>query len=56
MRHKPKWRARSAGSSTTDPFLSSSDPATEEEVTHSIGWDRDKTDARKKKGKEDSSS
>jgi hypothetical protein len=30
VRHQPKWRARSADSSTTDPFISSSDLATEE--------------------------
>jgi hypothetical protein len=36
VRHQPKWRARSAGSSIIDPFLSSSDPATEEEVTRPI--------------------
>jgi hypothetical protein len=40
VRHQPKWRAMSAGSSITDSFLSSTDPATEEEVTHSIGQDR----------------
>jgi hypothetical protein len=43
VRHQPKWRARSAGSSTIDLFLSSSDPATEEEVTHPISQDRAKT-------------
>jgi hypothetical protein len=40
MRHQSKWRAKSVGSSTTDPWIFSSDPMTEEEV----------------KGKEDSSS
>jgi hypothetical protein len=53
---QPKWRARSAGSSTTDPFLSSSDPATKEEVTHPIGRDRANAVVRKGKGKEGSSS
>jgi hypothetical protein len=50
--HQAKWRARSADSSTTDPFLSSSDPAIEEEVTHPIGQDRTKAVTRKGKGKE----
>jgi hypothetical protein len=40
VRQQPKWRARPAASSTTDLFLSSSDPATEEEVTCPIGRDR----------------
>jgi hypothetical protein len=44
------------GSSTTDPFLSSSDPATEEEMTRPIGRDRTKVTARKGKVKECSSS
>jgi hypothetical protein len=56
MRHQPKWRARSVGSSTIDPFLSSSDPATKEEVTCLIGWDRAKVVTRKGKGKEGLSS
>jgi hypothetical protein len=56
MRHQPKWRVRSASSSIIGQFLSSSDPATEEEVTHPIDWDRAKADARKGKGKECSSS
>jgi hypothetical protein len=43
-------------SSTMDAFISSSEAGTDEEVTHSIGWDRAKTIARKEKGKEDSSS
>jgi hypothetical protein len=54
--HQPKWRARSAGSSTTDPFLSSTDPVTEDEVTHPIGHDRVKAATQKGKGKEGSSS
>jgi hypothetical protein len=56
VRHQPKWRARSAGSSTVDSFFSSSDPATEEEVTCPIDRDIAKAAARKGKGKEDSSS
>jgi hypothetical protein len=56
VRHQPKWRPTSAGSSTTDPFLSSSDPAIEEEVTHPIGHDRAKAAARKGKEKEGSNS
>jgi hypothetical protein len=56
VRHQPKWRARPAGSSTTYPFLSSCDPAIEEEVTRPISWDRAKAAARKGKGKEGSSS
>jgi hypothetical protein len=54
MRLQLKWRARSSGSSTTDSFLSSSDPATEEDVTRPIGRDRAKMAARKGKGKKDS--
>jgi hypothetical protein len=46
----------STGSSTTYPFISSSDPAVEENVTHPTGRDRDKTVMWKGKGKEDSSS
>jgi ribosomal protein L32E len=30
VRHQPKWRAKLAGSSTTDLFFSLSDAATEE--------------------------
>jgi hypothetical protein len=56
VRHQPKWRARSAASSTTDPFVSLSKAATEEEVIHPIGRDRAKSAARKRKGKEGSSS
>jgi hypothetical protein len=56
VRHQPNWRAKSAGSSTTDPWFSSSDPATEEEVTHLIGRDRVKVTVRKGKEKEGSSS
>jgi hypothetical protein len=56
VRHQLKWRARSVDSSTTDPFLSSSEAATEEEVTRPIGWDRAKVVAWKGKGKEGSSS
>jgi hypothetical protein len=56
MRHQPKWRERSASLSTTDPFVSSSEAATEEEMTHPIGRNRAKSAARKEKGKKDSSS
>jgi hypothetical protein len=56
MRYQLKWRARSATPSTMDPFLSSSDAATEEGVTHPIGRDRVTAAARKGKGKENSSS
>jgi hypothetical protein len=56
MRHQPKWRERSASLSTTDPFVSSSEVATEEEMTHPIGRNRAKSAARKEKGKKDSSS
>jgi hypothetical protein len=48
--------ARSVDSSTTYSFISSSDPATEEEVTHPIGRDRTKAAARKGKWKEHSNS
>jgi hypothetical protein len=48
--HQPKWRAKSADSSTTDPFISSSDPATED-VTCPIGRDRAKVTVRNRKGK-----
>jgi hypothetical protein len=37
MRHQTKWRAKSASSSTTDPWISSSDPTTEDEVIRPIG-------------------
>jgi hypothetical protein len=56
VQHQPKWRARSAGSSTTDPFLFLTHPATKEEVTRPIGRDRAKAAVWKGKGKEDSSS
>jgi hypothetical protein len=52
VRHQPKWRARSTDSSTIDSFLSTSDPATEEEVTHPIGQDRAKAATQKGKVKE----
>jgi hypothetical protein len=56
VRHQPKWSARAADSSITDPFLSSSEAATEKEVTHPIDQDRAKLTARKGKGKEGSKS
>jgi hypothetical protein len=55
VRYQPKWRARSDALSTMDTFVSSSEAATEEKVTHPIGRDRAKTAARKGKGKEDPS-
>jgi hypothetical protein len=51
MRHQPKWRAKSPGLSATDSWISSSDPTTEEEVTHHIGRDRAKAATQKGKGK-----
>jgi hypothetical protein len=54
VRHQPKWRARSADSSTTDLFLFSSEAATDEVVTRPIGRDRANVTVWKGKGKEDS--
>jgi hypothetical protein len=56
VRHQLKWRARLATSSTTDPFISSSEAAATEEVTHPIGRDRAKSAAWMGKGKKDSNS
>jgi hypothetical protein len=42
MRHQLKQRAKLASSSTTDPWVSSSDRTGEEEVTHPMGQDRAK--------------
>jgi hypothetical protein len=56
VRHQPKWRVRSDAPSTMDAFASSSEAATEEEVTRSTDQDRAKTAARKGKRKEGSSS
>jgi hypothetical protein len=56
VRYQPKWRARSDAPSIINAFVSSSEVGTEEEVTHLIGRDRAKTNARKGKGMEDSSS
>jgi hypothetical protein len=56
VRDQPKWRVRSAGSFTTNPFLFSSDTATEEEVAHPIDRDSAKAAVWKEKGKEGSSS
>jgi hypothetical protein len=50
VRHQSKWRARSDAPSTMDAFVSSSEAATEEEVTDPIGQDRAKKAARKGKG------
>jgi hypothetical protein len=52
VRYQPKWRARSAASSTMDPFLSLSEAATEDEVTCPICQDRAKAATQKGKGKE----
>jgi hypothetical protein len=53
MRHQPKWRAKLASSSTTDPWVSSSDRMGEEEVTRPIDQDRAKAATWKEKAKED---
>jgi ribosomal protein L32E len=42
VRHQSKWRAKSAISSITNSWVSSSDRMGEEEVTHPIGRDRAK--------------
>jgi hypothetical protein len=51
FKHQPKWRARSAATSTTDPFLYPSDATTEEEVTRPISRDRAKTAVQRGKGR-----
>jgi hypothetical protein len=56
VRYQPKWRARSDAPSTMDAFISLSEVATEEEVTHHIGQDRAKMVAQTRIGEEDSSS
>jgi hypothetical protein len=56
VRHQPKWRARSAAPSITDPFVSSSEATTEKEVTHLIDQDRAKTATQKGRGTEGLSS
>jgi hypothetical protein len=53
FKHQPKWRARSAATSTTDPFLYLSDATTEEEVTRPISRDRAKTTVQRGKGRKD---
>jgi hypothetical protein len=55
-RYQHKWRSRSDAPSIMNIFVSSSEAATEEEVTHLIDQDRAKMPARKEKMKEDSSS
>jgi hypothetical protein len=55
MRHQPKWRAKSAGSSITNSWISSSDRGIEDEVTRPLDRDRAKTTTRKRKEKEGSS-
>jgi hypothetical protein len=44
MRHQPKWRVRSAAPSTMDPFVFSSEAATEDEVTRPIGHGHQRID------------
>jgi hypothetical protein len=56
VRCQPKWRARSDAPSTMDAFISLSEVAIEEKVTHPTDWDRVKTVTRKGKRKEDLSS
>jgi hypothetical protein len=46
VRHQPKSRAKSATSSTSDPWVSSSDCRDEEEVNHPIGQDKTNAVAR----------
>jgi hypothetical protein len=55
VRHQPNWRQKSASSSTTNPWVSSSDHTGEEEVTHPMGQDRAKAAAREGKANEGSS-
>jgi hypothetical protein len=50
VRYQLKWRARSDAPSIMNAFVSSSEVGTEEEVTHLIGRDKAKTNARKGKG------
>jgi hypothetical protein len=56
VRHQPKWRAMSGTPSIIDPFISSSEATTEEEVTRPIGRDGAKPVAQKRKGMEGLSS
>jgi hypothetical protein len=56
VKYQPKWRTRSDALSTMDAFVSLSEAAIEEDVTHPISRDRAKTVAQKGKGKEDLSS
>jgi hypothetical protein len=58
MKHQPKGRAKFVGSSSTDPWVSSSDRTTEEKVSHSMDRDRAKAATLKgeRKWKEGSSS
>jgi hypothetical protein len=51
VRHQPKWRARSAGSSITDLFVSLCEAATDEEVTRPISRDRAKAVSWKRNGR-----
>jgi hypothetical protein len=54
--YQSKWRVRSDASFIMDTFIFSSEATIEEEVTHPTSQYRVKTAARKRKGKEDSSS
>jgi hypothetical protein len=58
VKHQPKWRAKFTGSSSIDPWVSSSDRMIEEEVYHPMGRDRAKAAMQKgkRKGKDGSSS
>jgi hypothetical protein len=58
VKHQPKWRAKFTGSSSIDPWVSSSDRMIEEEVYHPMGRDRAKAAMQKgkRKGKEGSTS
>jgi hypothetical protein len=51
VRYQPKRRTMSDAPSTMNTFVSSSEAATDEEVTRPIDRDRAKTAARKGKGK-----
>jgi hypothetical protein len=56
VRYQSKWEARSDAPSTIDTFVSSSEAATEEEVTRPISRDRAKMVARKEEKEERPSS
>jgi hypothetical protein len=56
VRYQLKWRAKSASFSITDPWVSSSDCMSDEEVTRPMCRDRAKAATRKGKGMEGSCS